>query len=154
MVGRCISFLGDIPIKVLVDVIKSYAKYMGKIMQICWICRIYVIYIPSWWILVSVFQHECVSLLNWLKLELQDVVYQVYMTDGFFGLCQWHALMMSCGLYETCADPKRQVVHPSISHEFREARHGGLCGTGNSHLIYKNKSMTNAWNQGFFSRSL
>ena len=52
--------------------------------------------------------------------------------------------------YETCADP--QVVHPSISHEFREARHGGLCGTGelSLDLIYKNKSMTNAWNQCSF----
>lgn len=48
------------------------------------------------------FQHECVNLLNSFQLESQDVVYQVYMTDGFFGLCQWPALMMSCRLWDVC----------------------------------------------------
>ena len=49
--------------------------------------------------IISVFQHEYVNHLNWLQLESQDVVHEVYMRRV----------------------PKK-VVHPSISHEFREAR--------------------------------
>ena len=68
------------------------APQVDKIMQICWICC----NIPYWWIFISVFQHEYVNHLNWLQLESQDV---------FHGGASLH-----------------QVVHPSISHEFREAR--------------------------------
>ena len=135
-------------------VIKEYTEYVGKIMQICWIW-IHVIYIPCWWILISVCQHECVNLLN---------SFQLYRIAGCCpsSLHDWWIfwpLSMTCNddvLQTMRRVPTRRWCIPLSAMNF--ARHGMVdyVELGNSHWIWFTK--TNPWRMPetnvFFSRSL